>query len=78
MPVEKDLPILAQDTDVHGAGMEVDTTIKLVLLGVESHEVSSSSVGCVPNASIPRWYAEEGASISINAMQRIAEKVGSR
>ena len=69
LPVEKDLPILAQDTDVHGAGVEVDATIKLVRLGVESPEVSSSSVGCVPNASIPRRYAEEGASISINGVE---------
>ena len=45
---------------------QIDATIKLVLLGVESHEVSSSSFDCLPNASIPRWYAEEGASISIN------------
>jgi hypothetical protein len=40
-----------------------------VLLGVESHEVSSSSEGGLPNASRPRGYAEEGASISINALQ---------
>jgi hypothetical protein len=46
-----------------------------VLLGVESHEVSSSSVGCLPNASIPRRYAEEGASISINALQLTAYSV---
>ena len=40
--VQQDLAVLVQDTDVHGAGMQVDATVKLVLFGVESHEVSSS------------------------------------
>ena len=42
IPVHQNLPILVQDTEVHGAGVQVDATIKLVLFGVESHEVSSS------------------------------------
>jgi len=33
---------LVEDAQVHGAGVEIDTTVKRVLLGVESHEVSSS------------------------------------
>ena len=40
--VQQDLAILVQDADVHAAGMQIDATVKLVLLGVESHEVSSS------------------------------------
>jgi hypothetical protein len=43
MVVKHALPVLIQDTEVHGAGVQVDATIKLVLLGVESPEVSSSS-----------------------------------
>ena len=43
LPVHQDLAILVQDAEVHGAGMQVDATVKLVLFGVESHEVSSSS-----------------------------------
>jgi hypothetical protein len=35
--VQQDFAILAQDTDVHGAGMQVDPAVKLVLIGVESH-----------------------------------------
>jgi hypothetical protein len=70
VPVEEDLSPLVQHAKVHGAGVQVDATLKLVLLAVESHEVSSSSCGCFPNASIPRRYAEEGASISINTLQR--------
>ena len=42
IPVEHYLAVLTQDTDIHGAGMQVDTTIKLMLLGVKSPEVSSS------------------------------------
>jgi hypothetical protein len=41
--VDQSLPSLVQDTEVHGAGVQVDTTIKPMRLGVESHEVSSSS-----------------------------------
>ena len=43
VPVHQNLPSLVQDAEVHGAGVQVDATIKLVLLGVESPEVSSSS-----------------------------------
>jgi hypothetical protein len=69
VPVHQHLPNLVQEAEVHGAGVQVDTTVTLVLLGVKSPEVASASGGCVPNASIPRWYAEAGASISIKALQ---------
>jgi hypothetical protein len=42
--VHKNFAIMAQDADVHGAGMQVDTTVNGVWLGVESPEVSSSFV----------------------------------
>jgi len=35
--VQQDCAILAQDTDVHGAGMQVDPAGKRVLMGVEAH-----------------------------------------
>ena len=44
VPVHQNLAILVQDAEVHGAGMQIDAAVKLVLLGVESHEVSSSSL----------------------------------
>ena len=34
--VQHDLDVLTQDTDVHGAGMQVDTAVQWVLRGVES------------------------------------------
>jgi hypothetical protein len=40
--MQHNLAVAVQDTDVHGAGMEINATVKLMLLGVESHEVSSS------------------------------------
>ena len=43
VPVHQGFPSLVEDTEVHGAGVEIDTTVKMVLFGVESHEVSSSS-----------------------------------
>jgi hypothetical protein len=42
IPVQHDLTVLIQDAEIHGAGVQVDPAVKLVLLGVESHEVSSS------------------------------------
>ena len=41
VPVHQDLPILVQDAEGHGAGMQVDAAVQLVLLRLESHEVSS-------------------------------------
>src|SRR5262249_42354304 len=38
--VEHDVSVVAHKTDVHTAGVQVDATVKWVLLGVESHEVS--------------------------------------
>jgi hypothetical protein len=46
IPGLKDLTILVQDAEIHAAGVEIDATLKLVLLGVESHEVSSSFFDC--------------------------------
>ena len=39
---------MVQDAAVHGARVQVDATVKLVLLGVKSPEVSSSSCECFP------------------------------
>jgi hypothetical protein len=43
MAVPHDLPVLIQDTEVHGVGVPGDATLKLVRLRVEAPEVSSSS-----------------------------------
>jgi hypothetical protein len=51
--VNQHLPSLVQDAEVHRTSVQVDATVTLVRLGVESPEVSSSSGGCVPNASSP-------------------------
>jgi hypothetical protein len=42
MPMDKTLALLVQDTDVHGPGMQINATVKVMLFGVKSHEVSSS------------------------------------
>jgi hypothetical protein len=42
LPVQQDLAGLVQDAEVHGAGVQVDPAVEVVLLGVEAHEVSSS------------------------------------
>jgi hypothetical protein len=69
MPVQQDLAGLVQHAELHGARVQVDPTVPLVRLGVEAPEVASSSSLGFPSPSIPRRYAEEGASISINGLQ---------
>jgi hypothetical protein len=59
--VQHDLSVLMQDTEVHGVGVQVDATIKLVWLSGELPEVSSSPEVVFPSPSRPRRYAEEGA-----------------
>ena len=44
MAVQQDLPIPVPEAEGQGASVQVDATIKLVLLGVKSPEVSSSSL----------------------------------
>jgi hypothetical protein len=41
--MEQELAVLAEDTYVHAASMQINATIRFVLLGVKSHEVSSSA-----------------------------------
>src|SRR5262249_19199848 len=68
--MHEDRTVLVEDTDIHGPGMQVDATVKLVLFRVESHEVSFSFVSeRFPSASIPLGYAEGEASIIINAVE---------
>jgi hypothetical protein len=49
--------------------MQVDATVCLMHLGVESHRTSSSSPTAVCGASIPHGEAEEEVSIIINALE---------
>ncbi len=37
--VDQDLPALVKDTEVHGPGMEIDSAVESVLLGVEPHRL---------------------------------------
>jgi hypothetical protein len=67
--VQHKLTVLIQDTERHGAGVPVATTVKFVWCSVESPEVSSYSLAHFLRANIPWWYAEEEASISIKQMQ---------
>jgi hypothetical protein len=71
IPVQHNLTVLIQDAEVHTAGVQVDATVKGVLVGVESHEVSSSVVSSFfPKASIPLGYAMGETLIIIKALQR--------
>jgi hypothetical protein len=37
--VQQDAPLVTHDADIHGAGLQVDTTVKTVLVGVEALEI---------------------------------------
>ena len=42
--VQHNCPVVVHETDVHTPGMQVDTAVQWVLVGVESQEASSSFV----------------------------------
>ena len=68
--MQPDLAVVVKNTDVQGAGMQVDATVKWVLFRVESHEVSSACVReRFPSASIPPGSAEGGGLNKYQALQ---------
>jgi hypothetical protein len=68
MAMDHNSAVVVEDAHVQGARVQVDAAGPLVLPCVEAPEVSSS-LASLPSASIPRRYAEEGASISINGLE---------
>jgi hypothetical protein len=70
MAVPYDLPVLLQETTVHGAGVPVDATITLVRLRVKSPEVSSSPEVVFPSPSIPRGLRRRGPQSVSKACRR--------
>jgi len=44
--MEQDVAFLAEDAQVHFVGVQVDSTVMLVLFGVQSHEKASLAKGC--------------------------------
>jgi hypothetical protein len=64
MTGHEQLATLVEDTDLQGTGLPIDATLKLLLRGVDSPEVSSSCawVWCEPNASSPTKVIDVAAS----------------
>lgn len=60
--MDEGLARLIEDADVPGSGVEIDTAVVAVLLGIESHRGLLLS-GWLPPPSILRSYAEEEASM---------------
>jgi len=66
--MEDYLSVMVQDAEIHGPGVEINATIVAVLLGVESHEVSSLLIGPeVQRESRVSCYHQAGASMSVIA-----------
>jgi hypothetical protein len=53
--VQQDFSIGTQDADVHAPRVEINTTVKWVLVGVESHEIFSSFVSDFFPSSAYHW-----------------------
>src|ERR671923_252718 len=45
VPMQQNRAVLVEDTGVHGPGMQIDATVKWVLVGGKAHEVSASPDG---------------------------------
>lgn len=69
--VEHGVALLIQDAKVHGSGVQIDSAIKFVLVGVQSHMASSFGVNCFSPKRhfIMPW---EEALMSIKRLQRTA------
>ena len=56
VPVEQDLAVLIEDTEVHGLRMQVDSAVVLVVLSVESHRSLLKRLGvCVFQPGYSGW-----------------------
>ena len=75
LTVQQHFALVVHDTDGHAPGMQVDTAVKGVLMGVESPVRSPLELVVLPKVSIPSWYAEGEASIIINHLQPTASSV---
>jgi len=58
--VQHDLPVLVEEADLQGAGLQGDATGNFGLLRVTAPAVSSASVGCEPSASSPTVVCRAG------------------
>jgi hypothetical protein len=39
--MKQDVPVLVEDTEIHGSGVKINTAVEFMLVCVESHEASS-------------------------------------
>src|SRR5215831_5878686 len=73
--VQHDLALRIQDTDVHRSGMQIDSAVVSVLLSVKSHDEVSSFKSVFGKHEHTKWYAQEGASMSINRVEKDARQI---
>src|SRR5215831_20811032 len=72
--VQHDLALRIQDTDVHRSGMQIDSAVVSVLLGIKSHDEVSSFKSVFGKHEHTKGTLKEGASMSINRFERDAAK----
>jgi hypothetical protein len=77
--VYQEFPGMVHETDVHAPGLRVDAAVIVVVVGVESHEVSSSDVSGLSPCQQSHWGMLRGeTSISIKALHPTAYSFGFR
>src|SRR5262245_12066868 len=64
--VKQDFPIVVHEADIHGARMQINATVKGVLVGVESHEVFSSFMSDFCPRSAYHWDMRRGRPQSLS------------
>jgi hypothetical protein len=69
--VPPDCPLVPHETDGQAAGRQIDPPVTWVWVGIAAPAVSScrGNLHC-PRPAVPRWDAEEEASIIINRVQQ--------
>ena len=70
MAVQEHLAARVKDTDRHRTGVPGKAAGIAMLCAGEAPEVSAVCASFSPTPAVPRRYAEEGAAISINTLQR--------
>ena len=69
VPVCENRSFVVHDADVHCPCVQIDTAVKSMLFGVESHKASSLGYGFLAESIIPCF--QEGALMSINSSSRL-------
>ena len=67
--MQDNLALPVQDTNVHRSGMQIDSAVVSVLLGIKSHDEVSSFKSVFGKHEHTKGTLKEGASMSIKRLE---------